>query len=144
MPWWTTASRAWCSCSPMRPSAQFTMRRVQVTHRFDRTVFVRDTPIPKEEQLTALEAEEGLLPKEPLRPGERVLTAGSVELKRVVIDLESRPKEKPADRLAKAKARSVSDIESHPEHEAESGQEANLSDVELSATNEPMTMTNDQ
>ena len=20
MPWWTTASRAWCSCSPMRPS----------------------------------------------------------------------------------------------------------------------------
>ena len=53
---------------------QFTMRRVQVTHRFDRTVFVRSTPIPKEEQLTALEAEEGLLPKEPLRPGERVLT----------------------------------------------------------------------
>ena len=75
---------------------QFTMRRVHVTHRFDRTVFVQDTPIPKEEQLTALEAEEGLLPKEPLRPGERVLVAGSVELKRVVIDLESRPKEQPS------------------------------------------------
>ncbi len=71
---------------------QFTMRRVHVTHRFDRTVFVQDTPIPKEEQLTPSEAEEGLLPKEPLRPGERVLLAGSLELKRVVIDLESRPK----------------------------------------------------
>jgi cobalt-zinc-cadmium efflux system membrane fusion protein len=74
---------------------QFTMRRVQVTHRFDRTVFVGAAPIPKDEQLTARDAEEGLLPKEPLRPGDRVLTAGSVELKRVAIDLESRPKEKP-------------------------------------------------
>ena len=54
----------------------FTMRRVQVTQRFERTVFVRSTPIPKEEQLTAHEAEEGLLPKEPLRPGERVLRPG--------------------------------------------------------------------
>jgi cobalt-zinc-cadmium efflux system membrane fusion protein len=94
---------------------QFTMRRVQVTHRFDRTVFVRATPVPKDEQLTAREAEEGLLPIEPLRPGERVLTAGSVELKRVVIDLDSRPTEKPADRLAKARARSGSNLESRPE-----------------------------
>ena len=63
------------------------------------------TPIPKDEQLTALEAEEGLLPQEPLRPGERVLLAGSVELKRVVIDLESRPREQADERLAKAKVR---------------------------------------
>ena len=74
MPWSTTACRAWCSCSPIAAKHQFTMRRVQVTHRFERTVFVRSTPIPKEEQLTAQEAEEGLLPKEPLRPGERVLS----------------------------------------------------------------------
>jgi cobalt-zinc-cadmium efflux system membrane fusion protein len=71
------------------------MRRVQVTHRFDRSVFVRTTAIPKEEQLTAKEAEEGLLPKEPLRAGERVLLAGTVELKAALQDLESRP-EKPA------------------------------------------------
>ena len=77
---------------PDATKRQFTMHRVDVTHRFASTVFVRDTPIPKEEQLTPQEAEEGLLPKEPLRPGERVLLAGSVELKRVVIDLESRPK----------------------------------------------------
>jgi cobalt-zinc-cadmium efflux system membrane fusion protein len=82
---------------------QFTMRRVQVTHRFDSTVFVRRTPIPKEEQLTAIEAEEGLLPKEPVLPGERVLSAGVVELKRVVVDLESRRQEQPADRLARAR-----------------------------------------
>ncbi|MGP0069841.1 MAG: efflux RND transporter periplasmic adaptor subunit [Isosphaeraceae bacterium] len=106
---------------PDAAKSQFTMRRVQVTHRFDRTVFVRATPIPKEEQLTAWEAEEGLLPKEPIRPGERVLTAGSVELKRVAIDLESRPKEKPADGLAKAKARSVSELAPHPEQKGKTG-----------------------
>jgi cobalt-zinc-cadmium efflux system membrane fusion protein len=93
---------------------QFTMRRVQVTHRFAGTVFVRRTPIPKEEQLTAQEAEEGLLPKTPLRPGELVLTAGSLELKRDVLDLESRSKvdEKPADLVAKAKARPASELDS--------------------------------
>jgi cobalt-zinc-cadmium efflux system membrane fusion protein len=94
---------------------QFTMRRVQVTHRFDRTVFVQDTPIPEAERLTASEAEEGLLPKEPLRPGERVLLAGSVELKRVVLDLESRPKDKASDLLVKAKARPLVDHGSSPE-----------------------------
>ena len=100
---------------------EFTMRRVHVTHRFDHTVFVQDTPITKEEQLTASEAEEGLLPKEPLRPGDRVLLAGSLELKRVVIDLESRPKEGSADLLAKARPRSVSDIEPTAEHKPKAG-----------------------
>jgi cobalt-zinc-cadmium efflux system membrane fusion protein len=99
----------------------FTMRRVHVTHRFDHSVFVRSTNYSKEEQLTALEAEEGLLPKEPLRPGERVLVAGPVELKRVVLDLESRPKEKPTDRLAKAKPRSSSYFESSPKPKASKG-----------------------
>jgi cobalt-zinc-cadmium efflux system membrane fusion protein len=58
---------------------QFTKRRVQVTHRFDGKVFVRKTPIPKDEQLTAEEAAQGLLPKEPLRPGERVRLGGAPE-----------------------------------------------------------------
>ena len=94
---------------------QFTMRRVHVTHRFDHTVFVRSTEFAKKEQLTALESEEGLLPKEPIRPGDRVLLAGSVELKRVVLDLESRPQQKPTDLLAKAKTRPVLDLESQPQ-----------------------------
>ncbi len=92
---------------PDASKRQFAMRRVQVTHRFERTVFVRRTPIPKEEQLTAAEADEGLLPKEPLRPGDRVLEAGAVELKRIAIDLESRPEEQPADHAAQAQARSA-------------------------------------
>jgi cobalt-zinc-cadmium efflux system membrane fusion protein len=72
----------------------FTMRRVLVTHRFERTVLVSATPIPRDEQLSTQEKDEGLLPKEPLRPGERVLVAGAVELKAVVLDLESRPEKK--------------------------------------------------
>jgi hypothetical protein len=49
--------------------------------------------IPKDERLTAAEADEGVLPKEPMLPGERVLVAGAMELKRVVMDLASRPPE---------------------------------------------------
>ncbi len=100
---------------------QFTMRRVQVTQRFDRKVFVRNTPIPKEDQITTQEAEEGLLPKEPLRPGERVLLSGVVELKATVQELESRPLGKPADRVAKAKVRSGLDTESPPEEKPKTG-----------------------
>jgi CheY-like chemotaxis protein/multidrug efflux pump subunit AcrA (membrane-fusion protein) len=80
----------------------YTMRRVEVTERFERTsrsskqgpvgmVFVRSTPIPREERLTDEEAEEGLLPKEPLRPGERVLLSGAGELKAALQILESQP-----------------------------------------------------
>jgi cobalt-zinc-cadmium efflux system membrane fusion protein len=69
------------------------MRRVQVTHRFERTVFVRSTPIPKEEQLTEGEAQEGLLPREALQADERVLQAGVVELKAGLLNLESEPNE---------------------------------------------------
>jgi membrane fusion protein, heavy metal efflux system len=93
----------------------YTMRRVQVTHRFERSVFVRSSPFSKDEQLTAAEAEEGLLPKEPIRPGDRVLTAGSVELKRVAIDLESRPKEQSGDLVVKAKVRPMPELGSPPE-----------------------------
>src|SRR5262249_10595344 len=100
---------------PNAATYHVTMRRVQVTHRVDRTVFLRATSIPKEEQLTARESEEGLLPKEPLRPGERVLAAGSVELKAALFDLESRPQEKPTDLIAKARTRSVSGLGSRPE-----------------------------
>jgi cobalt-zinc-cadmium efflux system membrane fusion protein len=97
---------------PDAATYHFTMRRVQVTQRFERTVFVRKTPIAKEEQITAQEAEEGLLPKEPLRPGERVLLSGAVELKAAVLDLESRPEKKPAaDRVAKAKRPSAADLQ---------------------------------
>jgi len=50
-----------------------------VTQRLGGKVFVRKTAIPKEEQLTAAEAEQGHLPIEPLRLGERVLLCGALE-----------------------------------------------------------------
>ena len=68
---------------------QYTMRRVQVTNRFDQKVFVRSTPIPKKEQLTDREAEEGCLPKEPLLPGERLINTAVGELKAALYILES-------------------------------------------------------
>lgn len=74
--------------------AEYTMRRVQVSQRFDNKVFVRSSPIPKQEQLTDREAEEGLLPKESLRPGERVLESGAGELKAALLNLESQTSEK--------------------------------------------------
>jgi len=73
---------------PARGSLEFTMRRVEVTQRFDKTVFVRSTPIPDGQQFRAEEAANRLLPRQPLVPGERVLLSGAVELKAAVMDLE--------------------------------------------------------
>jgi membrane fusion protein, heavy metal efflux system len=67
----------------------FTMRRVQPTQRFDKTVFIRSKPFAKGEQRTAEEEELGILPKEPLLPGERILTSGVGELKAALLDLQS-------------------------------------------------------
>jgi cobalt-zinc-cadmium efflux system membrane fusion protein len=73
-------------------------------------MYVRATPISKDAQLTAEEADEGLMPKAPLYPGERVLVAGAMELKRVVMDLEPRPHEKPAGPAAQAKTPTAPDL----------------------------------
>jgi cobalt-zinc-cadmium efflux system membrane fusion protein len=115
---------------PDAATHQFTMRRVQVTHRFERTVFVQATPVPKEEQLTAREAEEGLLPKEPLQPGERVLLSGAVELKAAVLDLESRPQTKPTDLVTNAKARPVLDLGPQPAKQSKAGKDDDDDDDE--------------
>jgi cobalt-zinc-cadmium efflux system membrane fusion protein len=69
----------------------YQMRRVQPLHRFEKTVFVRSKPFTKKEQLTAEEKELGLLPLEPLRPGEHILRTGVGELKAALLDLEARP-----------------------------------------------------
>jgi cobalt-zinc-cadmium efflux system membrane fusion protein len=74
---------------PTKP--YYTMRRVKLEHRFDKTAFVRSKPFAKHEQLTADEKELGMLPLEPLRPGERILRTGVGELKAALLDLESRP-----------------------------------------------------
>jgi multidrug efflux pump subunit AcrA (membrane-fusion protein) len=76
---------------------QYTMRRVQVMNRFDRRVFVRSSPIPEDERITSQELEEGLLPKEPLRPGDRILPTGAGELKVALLKLESEPENAPKE-----------------------------------------------
>jgi cobalt-zinc-cadmium efflux system membrane fusion protein len=68
----------------------YSMRRVQPIHRFEKTAFVRSKPFDKNEQLTTEEKEMGMLPLEPLRPGERILRSGVGELKAALLDLESR------------------------------------------------------
>jgi cobalt-zinc-cadmium efflux system membrane fusion protein len=70
---------------------QYTMRRVQLTHRFERTAFVRSKPFAKGERITSEEKELGMLPLRPLRPGERILRSGVGELKAALLELESRP-----------------------------------------------------
>jgi membrane fusion protein, heavy metal efflux system len=80
---------------PDADKPEYTLRRVQVTQRFDRTVYVRSRLTPAETTLTAQEKEQGLLPKQPLRPGEHVLAAGVLELKKEVDDRRSRAREQP-------------------------------------------------
>ncbi|MFZ1932184.1 MAG: efflux RND transporter periplasmic adaptor subunit [Thermoguttaceae bacterium] len=64
---------------PKRPV--YTMRRVQVTNRFDRTAYVRSVPVKQDDERVLQGDAPASLPTEPLREGERVLTAGSLELK---------------------------------------------------------------
>jgi len=73
---------------PARPN-RFTLRRVLVTHRFDKTVYVKSTLTPDEARLTPDERARDLLPRQPLAKGERVLTAGVLELKARLAELKS-------------------------------------------------------
>jgi len=79
---------------PDKHPDRFTMRRVQLTHRFDKTVFVRSKPFAKEEQPSAEDKELGILPRETLRPGERLIQSGVGELKAALLDKESEPEKK--------------------------------------------------
>jgi cobalt-zinc-cadmium efflux system membrane fusion protein len=68
----------------------YTMRRVQITNRFERTAFVRSKPFSKAElELTPEEKVLGIQVLQPLRPGERILKTGVGELKAALLDLES-------------------------------------------------------
>ncbi len=72
----------------------YTMRRVELVGRFDHTLFVRAKPFTKAEERTAEEAELGMLPKQPLLAGERILRTGVGELKIALLDQESHPRQK--------------------------------------------------
>jgi cobalt-zinc-cadmium efflux system membrane fusion protein len=70
----------------------YTMRRVQITNRFEHTAFVRSKPFTKAElELTPEEKAQGIQFLQPLRAGEHILKTGVGELKAALLDLESRP-----------------------------------------------------
>jgi len=62
--------------NPERPI--YTIRRVEVTHRFEHTAYIRSVPIANNADNNK---DVDSTPIEPLREGERVLTAGVLELK---------------------------------------------------------------
>lgn len=76
---------------PEKP--HFTLRRVDVTQRFDKTVFVRSKLPAGQAPLTPEEKAQRLLLRQPLEVGERVLAAGVLELKK---ELEDRQSNQPA------------------------------------------------
>jgi cobalt-zinc-cadmium efflux system membrane fusion protein len=59
---------------------EFTLRRVPVEARFKDVVIVRSKLTADDEKASGLERQKGRRPIEPLRPGERVMTRGIVEL----------------------------------------------------------------
>jgi cobalt-zinc-cadmium efflux system membrane fusion protein len=67
------------------------MRRVELVRRFEKSVFVRSKPFGKGEGRTLEEEELGMLPKQPLLPGERILGTGVGELKSALLEKESQP-----------------------------------------------------
>ncbi len=68
----------------------FTMRRVEVAQRFEKIAFVRSRLSDKEQEHTQDEKDLEMLPRRPLRTGERVLVTGALELKRELEDRESK------------------------------------------------------
>jgi cobalt-zinc-cadmium efflux system membrane fusion protein len=73
------------------PKQYYTMRRVELVRRFEKSVFVRSKPFGKGEGRTLEEEELGMLPKQPLLPGERILGTGVGELKSALLEKESQP-----------------------------------------------------
>ncbi len=75
----------------------YQMRRVEVVNRFAKSVLVR-SKIGANEALTDEEKKLGLLPREPLERGKRVLLSGVSELKAALLNLESQPKSQKEDK----------------------------------------------
>jgi hypothetical protein len=67
----------------------YTLRRVQVTQRFDKYIYVQSKLDSAIEGLAPNEKEQNLSPLEPLHEGDKVLTSGVLELKKELEDRES-------------------------------------------------------
>src|SRR5262249_43022283 len=73
---------------------RYTLRRVQVVHRFADVVQVRSelALTARERQKMQQEMQQGRLPLEPLHEGERVVTGGVVELTDAIDNLKAEPR----------------------------------------------------
>ncbi len=69
--------------------SQYTLRRVRVTQRFDRTVYVKSKLDAKETVLTTEDKEQGLMPLQELHKGDKVLRSGVLELRQELADREA-------------------------------------------------------
>ena len=67
----------------------YTLRRVKVTHRFDKTVYVKSKLDEKEDALTPEEKERGFMPPQELHKGDKVLRSGVLELRQELSDREA-------------------------------------------------------
>jgi cobalt-zinc-cadmium efflux system membrane fusion protein len=74
---------------PDAARSEFVLRRVVVTHRFDRSAFVRSDLPANDKKLKKDEQEPSVRTAEPLREGDRVITAGVLELKKELEDREA-------------------------------------------------------
>jgi cobalt-zinc-cadmium efflux system membrane fusion protein len=71
---------------------EFTLRRVLVTHRFDRAAWVKTRLTDKEREQTPEEAARGVPRVQPLQVGDRYLPTGVLELRAALVDRMSREK----------------------------------------------------
>jgi cobalt-zinc-cadmium efflux system membrane fusion protein len=69
---------------------RYTMLRVRVTRRFEKTVLVSSKLSPEEQTLSREDQELGLLPPRPLPPGSRVLLSGTLELRAALEDEQAK------------------------------------------------------
>jgi cobalt-zinc-cadmium efflux system membrane fusion protein len=65
----------------------YTLRRVLVTHRFEKTAWVSSRLTAEQVKLTPEEKAKGVAPPQPLRAGERFLESGVLELRAALEDL---------------------------------------------------------
>jgi len=78
---------------PGRP--RYTMRRVLVANRFENTAFVKSRLTPADQKRTSEQAAQDFQPVEPLKPGDRFITTGVLELRAALEDKESKADKKP-------------------------------------------------
>jgi hypothetical protein len=58
--------------------------------RFEKTVFISSKTLPEAKQLSPEEADQGLLPRQPLHEGQVLLGSGALELKAALLEKEAR------------------------------------------------------